>query len=473
MKYMILDSNGRDLISYEKEYVLVIDTKPFSLNNYEETLQGLMALNYIMKAEDNNFSFSHIMKESGKKYYIISQDTYNKIKSLKNIKGIYTYIKDKTDIKKAWSVDSMFSKILNEENEKGSIQEDIYNYVRGNQTAKQQFYIDEKAVYAKHSVEINSHNKNIVLTIDKNFQDKISEVLNKEEFKELDNVGVTIMESDTGKIRALKQKDESEPNINLAIGQIGYEPGSVYKIITLGCALDMGLTNINNTFYCKGEICKTIHGNLTVEEAFKISCNDIFAQIGKKVGYDKLMTYSKEMGLYNSVLNYKEKDKDEGVGVKPKESDGMNNIAIGQCMNVTPLQILGAVNTAVNNGVYVKPYIVEGISDVNDNIIKFFNTTQKRVYSETTSKIVKQLMREVVINGTGKNAFIDNNYTAGKTGTATGSNAAHGWFAGYFEMDNKTYTMVVFVPDLKDENLGGGNTAAPIFKEIVLNLNKK
>lgn len=100
LDYMILDCNGKDLMKYDKKYVLVIDVKPFTLNNYEETLEDLMALNFIMKSEDPQFNYSNIMKQGGKVYYNISEDTYNKINKLKNIKGIYTYISDTVDGKK-------------------------------------------------------------------------------------------------------------------------------------------------------------------------------------------------------------------------------------------------------------------------------------------------------------------------------------------------------------------------------------
>ena len=141
-------------------------------------------------------------------------------------------------------------------------------------------------------------------------------------------------------------------------------------------------------------------------------------------------------------------------------------------MNVTPIQMLGAINTVTNNGIYVKPYIVETIIDKNDNTIKEFKTEEKRIYSETTSKILKNAMREVVVNGTGKNAYIEDIFTGGKTGSATGNNNhTHGWFAGYFELNGKEYTMVIFTPEIQDQSLGGGDTAAPIFKDIVLALN--
>ena len=78
-KYMLLDTNGKDLMKYNKKYYLVIDKKPFSLNNYEETLEGLMALNFIMQNENQDFNFSDIMKSNGKTYFHISEETYNKI----------------------------------------------------------------------------------------------------------------------------------------------------------------------------------------------------------------------------------------------------------------------------------------------------------------------------------------------------------------------------------------------------------
>ena len=473
MKYMILDTNGKDLMNYNKQYILVIDTKPFSLNNYEETLESLMALNFIMKSENPQFNYTDIMKENGKIYYSISENTYKKINSLKNIKGIYTYTKDSVNIKKAWNISSMLSNVLDEkEIEKDSIEGMLYDELKDNESPKSEFYLDDRAVYSKHTVNINENNKNLQLTIDKNFEDKIRKVLDDDKYNSLKNVGVSIIESDTGKIRALMQKDESEANINLGIEQIGYEPGSIYKIITLGSAIDMGLLNINNHFTCTGQICKTVHGNLSVEEAFEKSCNDSFAQIGAMVGYDKLVAYSENQGLYKPVLNFKGNNKNEAAGIKPQKEAGVNNISIGQCMNVTPIQMLGAINTVTNNGIYVKPYIVETIIDKNDNTIKEFKTEEKRIYSETTSKILKNAMREVVVNGTGKNAYIEDIFTGGKTGSATGNNNhTHGWFAGYFELNGKEYTMVIFTPEIQDQSLGGGDTAAPIFKDIVLALN--
>lgn len=480
MNYMILDTNGKDLMKYDKKHVLVIDTKPFSLNNYEETLEDLMALNFIMKSENPEFNYTEIMKKSGKIYYNISEDTYNKINNLKNIKGIYTYITDEIDTKKAWGISNMLSTILDEEHVSGSLEGELYNYLKENEKPKSEFYLDNRAVYAKQSISTSDNNKNLKLTIDKDIEDKIREVLNKEEYSYLSNIGVSIMECDTGKIRAMVQKDESAANINLGIQQIGYEPGSIYKIITLGAALDMGLVNINDTFVATGKIDKKAYGKLSVEQAFEKSCNDIFAEIGSMVGYEKLMEYSEAQGLYGRVLGIEGGNKNEAQGVKPSEDAGINNISIGQCMNVTPVQMLGAINTITNNGVYEKPYIVESILDKDENTVKKFDTDKIRIYSETTAKLIKNSMKQVVIKGTGVKAYIGDLDIGGKTGSATGSDGqTHGWFVGYFSVGEKNYTMLVFTPDIQsmnstdNEELGGGDTAAPIFKDIVKKLNMK
>ena len=75
--------------------------------------------------------------------------------------------------------------------------------------------------------------------------EKIRNVLKSDEFNNLDNVGVVLLESKSGKIRAMVQKDESEANINLGIGQLGFEPGSIFKILTEAIALNEGLINVH------------------------------------------------------------------------------------------------------------------------------------------------------------------------------------------------------------------------------------
>ena len=472
-KFNLIDCNGKDLLRFKKKYILVIDKKPFSLNNYEETLENLLNLNFIMQEECKNFNFQDVLKSEGKKYYDISEEAYNKIKQLNNIKGIYTYEYKELNKKEAWSVEGMITgqpekyKII-----EGSFDEEIYNYNKDNNENIKNFSLDEKSIYSKET-DVDKNNK-IQLTIDEELQDKIREVLNRDEFEKFKNVGVLLMESDTGAVKAMVHKDETLANVNFCIEGMGYEPGSVYKLITLGGALEEGKVGMNDIFTCTGKICKEgVHGKITVRDALIKSCNDVFAAIGEKLGYEKLMEYSEKLGLFSPVLNMKGEGRNEASGIKPDEDMGMTNISIGQCITVTPIQVLGFTNAFVNDGVYIKPHIIDKILDSGDNVKKQIETQKEKVFSSITSKLVKNTMIDVVSSGTGKKAAVEGTIVGGKTGSATGSNnTTHGWFTGYFTINNKTYTMTVFVPDINGiydmgEEAGGGNTAAPIFGEIV------
>lgn len=480
--YKVFDTNGNSLINYKNKYVMVIDTKPFKLNNYEETLQDLLALNFIMKSEDEEFNFTDIMSQSGKLYYTITKETYEKINKLNDIKGIYTYIYNELDLKEIWSVENIIASIDEDNISEDSFEESILDIIKDNKRPTIGFYLDDKSIYRSNETNYGESNKNIRLTIDEYWADKIKDVLNSDAYSKLDNVGVVLLESNTGKIKAMVQKDESEANVNLGIGQLGFEPGSIFKVITEAIALNEGLINMDDTFYCSGNICSNAgksyaHGSLTVNQAFEVSCNDIFAEIGQLIGYEKMLKYTTNLGLYNKVLGLDGENREEAIGVMAKPSDGISNFAIGQCITVTPLQIAGAINAVVNDGIYIKPSIIEAIVDEDNNVIESIQNEENRIFTSTTSKLVKNSMHDVICQGTGSAAKIEGITQGGKTGTATGEggDTTHGWFAGYFELNDKMYTLVVVAPningvDANGNDLGGGNTAAPIYRDIIKSL---
>lgn len=480
--YKLFDANGKSLINYKSKYVMVLDTKPFKLNNYEETLEDLLALNFIMKSEDEDFNFTDIMNQSGKLYYTITEETYEKLNKLNDIKGIYTYVYDELDLKERWNVENMIASIDKNNVEEGSFESSILDIISENKRPTIGFHLDEKSIYRSNETNYGENNKNIRLTIDEDWSDKIRNVLNSDDYSNLDNVGVVLLEANTGKIKSMVQKDESEANINLGIGQLGLEPGSIFKVITEAIALNEGLVNVSDSFSCNGNICSNSgksysHGTLTLGNALEVSCNDIFAKVGQLIGYKNMLKYTTNLGLYNKVLGLAGENREEAIGVMAKQSDGISNFAIGQCITVTPLQIAGAINAVVNDGVYIKPSLIEAIVDEDNNVIESAQNEENRIFSSTTSKLVKNNMYDVIWQGTGSAAKIEGITQGGKTGTATGEGGAttHGWFAGYFELNGKIYTLVISVPNIKgvDQNgneLGGGNTAAPIYREIIKSL---
>ena len=483
MKYRIFDTNGKDLLKYKKQYIVILDTSPFMLNNYEESLEELMALNFIMKSEITDFNYSDIIKKSGKIYYNVSKETYDKVEMFKNIKGLYTYIYEEIDNKEAWSTNSIFLNIQEDKIVINSIEEELYNYIKNNDYPEAKFYLNDFSIYDNGILEI-SNNNNIKLTVDSEWEDRIRTILNKDEYKFLDNVGVIVSEVSTGKIKAMVQKNESMANVNLGIEQLGYEPGSIFKVLTETMALDKGLIELDDVFSCTGEICQKNgiphgHGNLTVQDALNISCNDIFAKVGNLIGYEEMMVYLEKMNMFERVLNIRGSNRTEATGIKPTIENGMNNISIGQTILVTPIQMSGIYNTIVNDGIYIKPTLVEAIIDEEDNIIKEFNNDEVRIFSETSSKLAQESMVEVISKGSGFEANVQETKVGGKTGTSTGNNKSnHGWFAGYFEEENKKYSILVLAPDIEETHpdgreLGGGNTGAPIFREVVQSLINK
>ena len=143
MKYRIFDTNGKDMMDYNKKYIVILDTKPFMLNNYEETLEDLMALNFIMKSEEPDFNYSDVMKNDGKIYYTVSEETFNKVNKLKNIKGIYTYTYDEVDTKEAWKTSNFLANIADENVIENSLEYDLNSYIKNNTYPEAKFYLDE------------------------------------------------------------------------------------------------------------------------------------------------------------------------------------------------------------------------------------------------------------------------------------------------------------------------------------------
>ena len=112
LNYSLLDREGESIFQYETKYKVVIDSMAFRLNNLNQNLENIMAFNYIMQSEDKNFSFDNVVKSGGKLYYDVSQESFDKINSLKNIKGIYTYKTKKKKKDDNWKIENMVTLYL-------------------------------------------------------------------------------------------------------------------------------------------------------------------------------------------------------------------------------------------------------------------------------------------------------------------------------------------------------------------------
>ena len=494
LNYKLLDREGEDIFSFEDKYKVVIDSMAFRLNNIDQNLENIIAFNYIMQSEDKKFSFENIIKSGGKLYFDVSKENFNKINSLNKIKGVYTYETKERKKDDIWKIENMLSsskgfalvegedkrvKTLEIEKDENSLEGIIKKELDKNKDYEISFERDNDGLYDEGIFKIPEENLNVRLTLDKELQKIVREVLNKEEYKSFKNAGVLLIDSETGEILSLAQKNEASPNVVLGSGSIkGYEAGSIFKILTLEAAMEKEGVGLLDELRCDGLVCKKekIHGTISIKEAFEVSCNDVFARLGAKVGTKNLLNFSKEQGVFSKVLNLDEKTGMETKGYVP-QNVSITNLSIGQSMQTTLMQMASIIGPIVNEGTYIKPYIVKNFENQKGEVKKVFNEEKREVLSKKTALALKEVMNSTVLDGTANIAKINGVEVGAKTGTAEAKGGElHGWFLGYFKHEGKYYTLGVMVPNIKevyeDRKPGGGNTAGPIFRDIVLEITK-
>ncbi|MDK2901926.1 Stage V sporulation protein D [Koleobacter methoxysyntrophicus] len=331
---------------------------------------------------------------------------------------------------------------------------------------------------------------NLVLTIDKTIQHFAERELEKAMNRHRAKKGtVLVMDPRTGEILALVNKPDFDPNNyndypeeswkNIAISDV-YEPGSTFKVITASAALEEKVVTPSTRYYDKGyTIVSGVrigcwrhggHGSQTFTQVVQNSCNPGFVDVAMKLGKEKFVNYINAFGFgQTSGIDFP----GEGKGIFNPEKIGpveLATLSFGQGISVTPLQLLTAMSAIANDGKLMQPYIAKQLVDDNGNIIHEFKPRVVRyVISESTSKEMIQILESVVTNGTGGNAYLEGYRVAGKTGTAEkyidGKYVSS--FIGFAPADDPQVAILVIL----DEPQGiyyGGQTAAPVFRQVML-----
>ena len=477
--YHLLDVNYEEIIDCETKFMLVIDKDTFLLNNAVQNADEILTFYYIMEDDKFGFSFYDINKASGKIKYEISKSAYEQMLGIvENLKGVYMYKYNEVGEIATWSIENILKSTQafsnNKDKSKNSLEVFIGESTKNNTTDMVTFEKSEDCTYNEKKSKNKNININIQLTLDKKLQKITREILSKEEFVNFPNAGAVIIESDTGKILSMAQKDETQPNLITGGGQIsGYEPGSIFKILTLEAAMDYLNIDLNDKQVCKGEKCNKSHGELTILEAFKVSCNEVFAKLGAEIGAEKLINFAKNQGLFQNLLGLDVESGMEIIGTY-NENGNVEDLSIGQSMQVNLLQMTSIISTIINDGQYVKPYILDKFVDDDNNTLESFGEEKIKVISKDISDNVKYAMNQTVLSGTANISNIEGIEVGAKTGTAEGSDgdSIYGWFVGYCNINNKYYSIGVFVPNI--EKIGGentgGSTAGVIFRDIVMEL---
>lgn len=264
-----------------------------------------------------------------------------------------------------------------------------------------------------------------------------------------------------------------------------YEPGSIFKMVTATAALELGVVSLNDSYTCGGSTIvadrkirchKTAgHGTQTFTQTVMNSCNPAFIEWGRRVGVDNFYVYFNKLG-------FMEKTGIDIAGeasaiIHKKENVGeveLATMSFGQSFQITPIQMIRAAAAIVNGGKLVTPHFAVKTS-TSDGITysEFEYETTSEAISKTTSDTMKDILRQVVEEGGGKNAYIEGFSIGGKTATSQklprGSGKYISSFIGFSDVTNPTVIAMCLI----DEPQGvyyGGTIAAPVIKELYENI---
>ena len=307
---------------------------------------------------------------------------------------------------------------------------------------------------------------------------------------------VIISDPKTGQIMAMATYPNYNPNLyqeydgsqykNPAIANT-YEPGSVFKLITMASALDMSLVDPNTRCdICSGprqiagyEIStwnKKYYPNSTMTEVIQHSDNVGISFVADKLGIDRFYEYILKFGFREKTGIDLQEEADGAIRNK-KDWKGIDLVtsAFGQGIAVTPIQMVQAVQAIANRGVLISPKIVAKIiANSKEEIVK--PGEKRQVISAKTAAQITEMMVNAVEKGEAK-AFVPKGYRiAGKTGTAQIPLAGHydpdktiASFVGFAPANDPEFVMLVLF-NQPSASIFGSETAAPTFFEIAREL---
>ena len=298
---------------------------------------------------------------------------------------------------------------------------------------------------------------------------------------------IELIEDETEKANAKLNAQYSQWR-NRAISD-AYDPGSVFKVFVAASALEEGIITTDSTYNCVGSIkvanyyqhCfhNTAHGTQTIHEALPNSCNTYFITLGQRMGKEMFFKYFEAFGFTEITGIDLPAEAAPVAGrtyydVSQMGIAELSSASFGQTFQITPIQVISAVASLGNNGKLMTPFVVSKVLDENGNIVSETSPMVKRqVISEKTADLMCQLMEEVCISGTAKNAYVAGYHISGKTGTSEklqvpGKNIAS--FAGFAPANDPQIAVLVAIDEPQGASTTGGGVAAPIAGRIFENV---
>ncbi len=346
--------------------------------------------------------------------------------------------------------------------------ENYYNDILNGTSGREFGYLNDNSEFERTTIE-PEHGKTLRLTVDMNIQEIIQDKIDAfdktygdeaHNGKGAKNVGVIAMDPNTGEILGMatnREYDLNDPtdlttegysgaeiksmDDNTYVDELntkwenfcvseGFEPGSVFKPITVASALETGSVHDGDGFVCNGSLfitdttikCDNIygHGDETLEYAIVNSCNVALMTIGMQMGITNFINYQQAFG-FGSQTGIDLPNENSGV-VYNRETMHEVELAtctFGQGFTINMVQEAAAFSTVVNGGYYYQPHVVGQILSADGTSVETVEPILLRQpISTSVSKLVRGYLKTAVKEGTGRKSQVPGYLTGGKTGTA-------------------------------------------------------
>ncbi len=338
--------------------------------------------------------------------------------------------------------------------------------------------------------------KDVQLTIDARVQKRTQDVLTETcKAHKAESGSAVVLDPRTGEIVALASYPTFDVNkyasaapgsrLNRAV-VIPYEPGSTLKAMTVAAAMESGVVNPDRHFFCTGSLkigsntihCashggSSAHGDESLLDVIRTSCNVATAQCAFKLSKPRLYEYLKRFGLTQSTRSgLPGEHKGQLTPPSTWSQIKLANVGFGQGIAVTPLQLAGAYGVFAD-GIWRQPHIVKAYvpagSQKPEPVKK---SSERRVVSPETARQMRKMLAAVVERGTGRNARLTGYTSGGKTGTAQIAEGGHyggkyvASFVGLAPLSDPQLVVLVAIRDPKGKEHYGGEVAAPAFRQI-------
>lgn len=350
--------------------------------------------------------------------------------------------------------------------------------------------------------------KNIVMSIDRNIQSKVEQAIAAGiQRSRVTDASVVVMDPNTGRVMAMANLPTYNPSEyykveNAALFNNGavsspYEPGSDVKTYTMATAIDKGVAKATDTYYNSDSIkvddrtitnaTKGHTGVITSQTALTWSLNTGFVTLAQRLGNGQQITKSARDTMYDYFHNrlglgqltgIELANEQKGIIISPDDADGnavrYSNMAFGQGLDATLIQVTSGFCSLINGGNYYKPTVISGYVNGEGEYVQNATPqpTKFGVIKPTTSQQIKEMT--YVARSSFRNIDKPGYYIGGKTGTSqvikNGVYADDETIATYLgyggsDIDNPEYVIMVSIHG-KHRILGGSADAMPIFTDI-------